>query len=50
MLCLNCKWCASVCHTLDQFGGACFVDIGFPDDGTTGVPKYAARKQCVVSF
>lgn len=38
-----------MCHTLDQFRGAGFVDIGFPDVGTTGVPKLAARGQCVVS-
>ena len=49
MLYLNCNWCATVCHSLDQITGAGFVDIEFPDDGTTGVPKHASRKQCVAS-
>ena len=47
---ITCHEVKMVCMCLLRVGpirGAACVNVGFPDNGTTVVPKHVVRKRCV---
>ena len=47
-LCFNWNCCGSVFYMLDQFRREACVSMGFPDDGTPGLPEHVRRQQCIM--